>query len=110
MRLHPQMVTGQSLLQPESGPTGHVTTAWNATLFRPLFVRGRITEGYLPEPLLDFAAIEREAREAQSAWIANALKSFFKSLLQKFGAQSKVSAAAATRNRARKKAVRVTSD
>ena len=37
------------------------------------------------EPYVDYAAIERQARAARSAWVGGMLRAFFQALMRKIG-------------------------
>lgn len=104
MRLYPQTYPGGSVPQSKAGSGSNAATAWDATIFRPLFVRSTMRTGHAPEPLLDFAAIEREARAAQAAWIGKMLKSYARALVRKLSAVSSVTAETTAMNNAKKKA------
>lgn len=83
MRLNSLKYVGESIPCRGSTLLGNAESAWDAAAAGAEVVRSSINARRLADPALDLAAIEREAREAQSAWIASNLKSFFAALAQK---------------------------
>ena len=89
MRLSTQRYPGDSVVQPETGSSGKVMSASQTRIVRSnMFTRD------VPEAGFDLAEIERQARAAQSAWIASNLKSFCAALVRKLRAKSSFTAAA----------------
>lgn len=84
MRLYPPMYPGDSILQPGTVPGGGAVSAWNAAVFRTPFVRSNMRAEGAPEPGVDAAALERQARAARSVWVGSKLKSFYEALVRKF--------------------------
>ncbi|OGA16783.1 MAG: hypothetical protein A3G25_10760 [Betaproteobacteria bacterium RIFCSPLOWO2_12_FULL_63_13] len=67
---------------------GNAESAWDAAAAGAEVVRSSINARRLADPALDLASIEREARAAQSAWIASGLKSCFTALSLKLSARA----------------------
>ena len=99
MRLSPQRYPGNGIPQPEAGSSGKVVSTSQTRIVRSnMFTRN------VPESGLDLAEIERQARAAQSAWIASNLKSFCAALVRKLRAKSSFTAAATVLKGVEKKA------
>jgi len=75
-----------------SGPVNH----GNPADFPTSFVRSNMPAESAVEPYVDFAAIERQARAARSAWVGDKLKSVFQALLRKFERAGPAEASKAT--------------
>ena len=87
MRLNPLRYLAESI--PCHGPAlmGNAESAWDAAAAGAEVVRSSSNARRLADPALDLASIEREARAAQSAWIASGLKSCFAALSRKLSAR-----------------------
>lgn len=83
MRLNPLKYVGKSIPCQGSALLGDTESAWDAAAAGAAVVRSNMTARRLAEPALDLAAIEREARAAQTAWIAHGLRTFFAALARK---------------------------
>lgn len=77
MKLNPLSLVTDSIPRRGMALLGDTESAWDAAAAGAAVVRSSMTDRRLAEPALDLASIEREARAAQSAWIANNLKSCF---------------------------------
>jgi hypothetical protein len=99
MRLSTQRYPADSVAQPETGSSGKVMSASQTRIVRSnMFARD------VPEAGFDLAEIERQARAAQSAWIASNLKSYWAALVRKLRAKSNFTAAATVLKGVEKKA------
>jgi MoxR-like ATPase len=81
------MYEGDSILHPGPVPGGDVVSAWEAAVSKRSFVQSNMRTPNAPEsalPVLDAAALEREARVARSVWVGSKLKTFYQALVQKF--------------------------
>ena len=84
MRLYPPMYPGDGILQPGTVPGGNIMSAWDAAIARAPFVRSNMRAERVPEPGVDVAALERQARPTRSAWVGSKLKSYYEALVRKF--------------------------
>lgn len=84
MKLYPPIYPGDSFLQPGKVPGGDAEGSWNAAALRMFVVRSNMRADREPEFMLDFTAIEQQARAARSAWIGSKLKSYYQALVRKF--------------------------
>lgn len=92
MKLNPLRYVADTI--PRRGATllGDAESAWDAAAAGAAVVRSSMKDRSLAEPALDLASIEREARAAQSAWIADSLKSCFVALVQKLSRKERADA------------------
>jgi len=85
MRLDPKTYPGDSILHLETGISAGV-------------VRSNLFTRSVPIPALDLSELERQARAAQSEWLARNLKSYFAALVRTLRAKSNFSAATSALN------------
>jgi len=91
MKLNPLRYVSESIPHRGTPLLGDAESAWDAAAAGAAVVRSSMTGRALADPALDLASIEREARAAQSAWIANALKSALVALVRKLSGKASAS-------------------
>jgi hypothetical protein len=84
MKLYPPIYPGDNILQPGTFPGSGIAATGEMALSRAAFVRSTIATEKAPEPGMDIAAIEAQARAARAAWVGSKLKSFYQALVRKF--------------------------
>lgn len=84
MKLYQQTNPGDmiSRLAPDSG--GNTISAGNSADCPTIFVQSNTPAQDTLQLGTDFAALERQARAARSAWVGSKLKSFYQALVRKF--------------------------
>ena len=84
MKLYPPIYPGDSILRPGTVPGESIASAWEALAFRAPIVRSNMRVASVPEPRIDIAAIEQQARAMRSAWIGKELKRLYRAWARKF--------------------------
>ncbi len=84
MRLYPPMHLVENILQLGTIAKAESKVAHYTAILKAYFVQSNIRVESRLEPVIDYAAIERQARAARNAWIGSKLKSYYLALVAKF--------------------------